>query len=429
MSGAANKLVSYLEGCRDRAGSMLAELVRIPTVNPYSGDADPSGEAAGQEFAAERMKQLGAETRFIAVPVDVYSRAGIIGPRDRDWANRPCVVGRFVFGSGGTKVVLNAHMDTIGVTGYQGEPFAGSIDDGVVQGRGASDCKSGIVAGLLAVEALQQSGVDLDCEILFESVIDEECNGGGAGTLACCYDGVLGDYCLVLDGYSGAIYPSCQGICTADISVVGRAGHGCLGGVSAIEKLLVVKSVIDRLAAERAKTHPEARANIGVLRAGTAPWTVADTGFLSVNINYTYGEAVESERSRKGFGGAILREQLEGLITQACEADEWLREHLPEIIWMKDVPPFRIADCGDEAGCERLLTVAQDSYRQAWGVDADVAELAAWGDASHLARVGKMPTVGMGAGKLGTAHTSVEHNAVENVIKTAMATALTVLKL
>ena len=37
------------------------ELVRIPTVNPYSGDQKPSGESAGLAYIEEYCRKYGAE--------------------------------------------------------------------------------------------------------------------------------------------------------------------------------------------------------------------------------------------------------------------------------------------------------------------------------------------------------------------------------
>ena len=54
--------------------------------------------------------------------------------------------------------------------------------------------------GLVVVEALLKHGGGLNGRIVFESVVDEECNGGGAGTLACCEAGITGDVAICLDG-------------------------------------------------------------------------------------------------------------------------------------------------------------------------------------------------------------------------------------
>ncbi len=429
MSGSQAAVLSVLEAASEEIGETLSALVRIPTTNPYSGDPDPSGEAGGQKFAAERMKALGGEVEFVPVPGDVYARAGILGPRERDWTGRQNLIGRFRFGSGATKIVFNGHMDTVGVSDYQGEPFTGRREGDLVHGRGASDCKGGIVAGLFAIKALRESGAAPDCEIIFESVVDEECSGAGAGTLACCLAGVKGRYCIVLDGMAGLIYNGCQGVLTAEITVRGRAGHGSVGGVSAVEKLLVAKGAIDRLAAERAESRPGFLINVGVMRAGLAPWTVPNHGWLAANINYAYGEAAEAEKAGEGFNGTLARKRLEAILAEVAGADDWLREHPPELVWVKDVPPYRMEDAESPEDVKRLLCAATDAFREAWGTGPDVGELHAWGDAAHLARAAGMPVVGMGTGEPGTSHTATEFNKISNVRKTAAAAALTVLKL
>ncbi|GAG31253.1 unnamed protein product, partial [marine sediment metagenome] len=213
------------------------------------------------------------------------------------------------------------------------------------------------------------------------------------------------------------------------ITVRGRAGHGSAGGVSAVEKLLVAKSAIDRLAAERAETKPGVLVNIGVVRAGLAPWVVPNRGWLAANINYDYAEAAEAEKTGRGFTGALVRERLEALLAEAAESDDWLREQRPELVWVKDVPPYRLGDGGSAEDGERLLAAARGAFRAAWGAEPEVADLFAWGDAAHLARLGGMPTVGMGAGAPGTSHTATEHNKVSNLRNTAAAAALAVLEL
>ncbi len=409
---------------------MLRELIRIPTVNPYSGDPDPAGEGAGQRYLRKQMLAAGGKTAWVPVPPDVYARAGILGPRQRSWDGRNNLVGRFRFGAGsGPAIVLNAHMDTVGVSDFEGQPFAGRRDGDLVHGRGASDCKCGVVAGLFALRALRAVRAPLNCEILFESVVDEECNGSGAGTLACCLAGVRGRYALVLDGEHGLIYTGCQGVATVEITVRGRAGHAARGGVSAVDKVVLVKQVLDRLAAERARTRPGYCVNVGALRAGLAPWTVPNRGWLAANLSYAYAEAEESAAAGKGFCGALLRERFEALLAEACAGDAWLREHPPEIVWVKDLPPFGPKDAPDTGEQARLQAAAREAFMAAAGREPALGEIAGWGDAAHLVRTGRMPVVGLGAGEPGTAHTGAEYNQVANVRQSAAAVALAVLRL
>jgi len=423
-------ILNYLDNTIDEIGQTFSDLVKIPTTNPYSRDADPAGEAKGQAYILAHMKEAGAKVTSCPVPKDVYTQGGILGPSSRNWTHRESIIGRFRFGDGtGPTFVLNGHMDTVGVDDYEGNAFSGEHVGGVVHGRGTSDCKCGIVAALYAIKALQNSGAPLNCHIIFESVVDEECNGSGAGTLSCCLANIRGDYCLVMDGASDTIYPGCQGILTAEITVEGRAGHGSAGGVSAVEKLLVAKQAIDNLGRERAKTAPDYPINVGVIRAGQAPWTVPNHGWLAANINYSYAEAQKAEKAGKGFCGIEIRQQLQEILASICGNDEWLKTHPAKLEWIKDLPPFTMADAGKTEKSKALLSTAQKSYESVWDSPPKTEDLHAWGDASHAARIGKMPTIGMGAGEPGTSHTATEHNKVSNVRNTAATAALTILAL
>jgi acetylornithine deacetylase len=320
-------------------------------------------------------------------------------------------------------------MDTVGAAGFEGEPFSGRREGDVVHGRGASDCKGGLVAGLFALRALSSCGAPLSGEVIFESVTDEECNGSGAGTLACCLAGLRGRSAILLDGHADLLATGGQGVATLELAVRGRSGHGSTGGVSAVDKLLVAKLALDRLKSERAAGHPRAAMNVGALRAGTAPWTVPGRGWLTANINYECDEAAAAEKAGGGFCGALVRERLEKLLAEAVAGDEWLRGHPPELLWVKDLPPCRLADCADEAAAAEVLAAARRGAALAGGPPRKEGELAAWSDASHLARTGGMPVVGLGCGEPGAAHGDEEFNRVSNVKRAAAAVAVALRRL
>ena len=71
----------------------------------------------------------------------------------------------------GPSILLNAHMDTVYDRGTAAErPF--EIVDGHVRGAGVADDKCGIVAALIAVQALDEVGSDADLMVVFTP--DEE---------------------------------------------------------------------------------------------------------------------------------------------------------------------------------------------------------------------------------------------------------------
>ncbi len=63
---------------------------------------------------------------------------------------------------------------------WQRDPFAGSIDNGYVHGRGALDCKGIGITEAMALILLKRAGVQLDRDVIFLGTADEEA-GGNAG--------------------------------------------------------------------------------------------------------------------------------------------------------------------------------------------------------------------------------------------------------
>ena len=214
-------LTSRVDASQAEIVELCQSLVRINTVNPYSGDRLPGGEKAGQEFLAPLLAALGGEVTLFDCPDDIYTRAGILGPKKRDFRGRPNLVARFDFGPGPT-IIINGHMDTVGIDNMAADALSGRIDGGCLYARGTSDCKGGITVGVSAIRALLASGGELRGSIVFESVVDEECNGGGAGTLACLDAGYTGDIAIFVDGNAGTLTMGCGGCLTADVFVEGQ---------------------------------------------------------------------------------------------------------------------------------------------------------------------------------------------------------------
>ncbi|MDP1631296.1 MAG: M20 family peptidase [Caulobacter sp.] len=86
-------------------------------------------------------------------------------------------------------IVLMAHQDVVPVTpGTEGDwkhpPFAGTIADGAVWGRGSIDDKGTLVMMFEAAEALTASGFKPKRTVIFVSGQDEEVGGTGAAAVA-----------------------------------------------------------------------------------------------------------------------------------------------------------------------------------------------------------------------------------------------------
>src|SRR5437868_4399938 len=104
---------------------LLQELIRIPSVNPQ-GDpgTEHTGEGAIAQFIGDFMVKLGMEVEIQFAEKD-----------------RPNIIGRLKSRNSRRHILLGPHTDTVSVVGMTVEPFAGTIKDGRVWGRGSCDTK------------------------------------------------------------------------------------------------------------------------------------------------------------------------------------------------------------------------------------------------------------------------------------------------
>ncbi|MGH2819335.1 MAG: YgeY family selenium metabolism-linked hydrolase [Actinomycetota bacterium] len=152
-------MTEYLQqagGYRDAVVAFLRELIAIPSPSCKEGEV--------AKRVLQEMHALG------------YDDA-----RTDDMGN---VIGRI--GNGATKVVWDAHMDTVGVgdlDGWTHDPFEGKIEDGIVFGRGASDNKGAVAAQVYASKLAAERGLDgADVTVyVVGTVMEEDCDGLALG--------------------------------------------------------------------------------------------------------------------------------------------------------------------------------------------------------------------------------------------------------
>ena len=81
----------------------------------------------------------------------------------------------------GACVHFNGHIDVVEPgQGWSVNPFAGTVHDGRVYGRGACDMKGGIAAAVVALESIVESGIRFPGALELSGTVDEE-SGGHAG--------------------------------------------------------------------------------------------------------------------------------------------------------------------------------------------------------------------------------------------------------
>ncbi|HEU4807372.1 MAG TPA: ArgE/DapE family deacylase [Homoserinimonas sp.] len=213
---------------------LLAELIAIDSSNP---DLVPgaAGESAIAGFVSGWLQARGFEIH-----------------RLEERSGRPSIVAIAAGSGGGRSLMLNGHLDTVTLAGYDGDPLEPVIRDGSMHGRGAFDMKSGMAAMMVAAaEAATRPHAG---DILLALVADEEY--GSAGT-----EEVLrhfrADAAIVTEPSHLEVTLAHRGFAWFDVTIDGVAAHGSRPdlGVDAIAKAGYFLVEVDRWAHSLANGH------------------------------------------------------------------------------------------------------------------------------------------------------------------------------
>jgi acetylornithine deacetylase/succinyl-diaminopimelate desuccinylase-like protein len=169
------------DALEQEALSLLTQYLRIDTTNP------PGNEIKAAEFFKAIFDREGIESRiFESSPGrgNIYAR---------------------IKGDGSKKaVVLLSHMDVVPADRkyWSVDPFAATVKDGYLWGRGALDVKSLGIVELMAMLQLKREGRPLKSDIIFLGTADEEAGGAmGAGFMTREHFDLIQDAGLVINEF------------------------------------------------------------------------------------------------------------------------------------------------------------------------------------------------------------------------------------
>ncbi|HEY7347179.1 MAG TPA: ArgE/DapE family deacylase [Ktedonobacterales bacterium] len=205
--------------------TLLRKLVAIDSINP---DLVPggAGEAAIAQFVANWLQEAGLEVTL-----------------DEPVAGRPSVVGIARGSGGGRSLLLNAHMDTVGVVGME-HPHEPGVEGNRLYGRGAYDMKGGLAAIMLAAAQAKQRGLRGD--VIVTAVADEEYASIGTASVVRRW---RADAAIVTEATALDLCLAHKGFTWLEVEVTGRAAHGSLPnvGVDAIVKMGKILTGLEHL--------------------------------------------------------------------------------------------------------------------------------------------------------------------------------------
>lgn len=332
----------------------LAELVRINSVNP-SLSSQGKGEAEIGSYVAEALSYLGLQ-------VATYK----IEP------GRTNVVGVLKGSGGGKSLLLNAHMDTVGVEGMTGEPFGAEIREGRMYGRGTQDMKGSLAAMLGAAKALADSGVELAGDVLITAVADEEHASIGTDDLV---KHLTADAAIVTEPTNLTLCRAHRGFIWYDVETYGRAAHGSRfrEGIDANMRMGRFLARLDKFEQELRKRPPHPLVGPPSLHAARLQ------GGAEISIYAAHCLLQIERRTTPGETEKQVTAELQAIIDELAAEDTTFKATV-KLAFMRN--PFEI---GAEAEIVQALESAMIEYT---GVNPIHSGQSFWTDAAILADAG-----------------------------------------
>lgn len=333
------------------------------------------------------------------------------------------VVGRTGHGDGNA-LILNGHVDVVPAgerERWTVPPWAGTVRDGRVYGRGTADMKGGLCCALYAVRALRDAGIEPAGSVSLQSVVGEE--DGGMGTLAAIERGHTGDGAIILEPTELIVAPAQGGALSFRITIPGRAAHGALRteGVDPLDRFALVHEALRELERTRnarlrhplyAEYESPYAICVGKVRAGVWASTVAE----ALVMEGRYGVGI-------GEDCASARDELEQAVAELAREDDWLRGHPPVVEWWgaRYEPASTPVD-------HPLVTTLSGAFDEVTGSTARVQGMPFGADMHLLVHHGKTPTVLFGPGDVRTAHAPDEFVPIAELQTATRTLALTILR-
>jgi acetylornithine deacetylase len=357
----------------DQVAELTRQLVAIDSINP---DLVPGarGEAALAAFVAGWLREAGLEVELIEPE-----------------PSRPSVVGTLRGSGGGRSLMLNAHLDTVGVAGMA-DAFNPRVEGRRLYGRGAYDMKGSLAAILLAARELRAQG-GLRGDLVVTAVADEEVASLGTSAVV---RRLRAGAAIVTEPTELCLCLAHKGFVWLEVATSGVAAHGSRPdlGVDAITRMGPVLVGLEDLAARlgTGTPHPllgHGSVHASLIEGGRELSTYPDRCVLKVERRTLPGESPESIEAEVQ---AILRES-------------------------GDVRILLARDPSEVAATHPIVQVVRAAATERLGAAPPEVGVSYWMDAAILAGAG-IPTVTIGPVGHG-AHAAVEWVDLDSVLTCA----------
>ncbi|MEA1672371.1 M20/M25/M40 family metallo-hydrolase [Nitrospirillum sp. BR 11163] len=375
---------TFLTAKREEQVRFLAELIKVPSDNP-PGDCAPHAARA-----AELLEGLGYAVERHVVPDALVKANGMISATN--------LIVRRTFGAGGPTIALNAHGDVVAPgEGWTVDPYAATVKDGWMYGRGVAVSKSDFASytyALMALDELARHGVALNGTVELHLTYDEEA-GGEIGPRWLLDQGLSKPDYAVSAGFSYGIVTAHNGCLHLEVEVRGKSAHAALPatGIDALEAATVILSWLYQHRAGYVATVSAVpgigspQLTVGLISGGI------NTNVVPDRITFRLDRRMIPEEQ-----GATVEATLRQVIAAAAAERPEATVAVRRILLAEPLKPI--------AGTDRLTDAISRHATRILGEPVAAKGVPIYTDARHYAAAG-IPTVLYGAGP----HTIEEANA------------------
>lgn len=390
---------------RDEIVSLLLDLVGTSSVTGNEGNV--------QRLIAEKLTASGLDVDvFESSKEEIANYVMHVGEQS-SFVDRPSIVARRPGTGTGKSLMLAGHIDTVPVEDRAKWTYApeGELVGSRVYGLGSSDMKGGVAAAMIVPRILQDLGVNLQGDLLINTVPGEE--DGGFGTMSTILKGYRPDGIVITEPTDSLVTIASGGSLVFRITVTGKAAHGGNrnSGVSAIEKFVPIFQDLLAWEAERQATvhHPlydhfenKFPISVGLVRSGDWASTVPDKLVAEGRLGFLPGETIEG-----------MMEATRQRIATVAEHDEWMRDHPPTVEF------FGGQFCAEEISPDHDLTqAALAAHKMITGSDTEISALTAGTDQRLWVHFTDSPALLYSGGIFSVAHQSDEYVEIDPILET-----------
>jgi acetylornithine deacetylase len=372
---------------RENVVGLMKSLITIESINPSVGGL---GESRISEFVADYLEKVGLDVQTQQVVGDRYN---VIGTLRGENSNR--------------SLMMNGHLDTVGVKGMVNPPFEPFVKNGRIHGRGACDMKGPLAAMIASIQALIKAKARLDGDLQISAVVDEEYLSLGTNRLL---EEFRPDAAIVGEPTNMKIGIVHNGIVRVEVETRGKAAHGSVPekGVDAITEMAKFVLGLEELKKEYANRSHELvgvpKLHTSLIEGGTEWNIVPDFCLLKVE-----------RRTIPGETALTFANECKSIFKSLSKADPSFEAKMRVVLDKQamEIDPH-----------EAVVESVQKAFREVRGTEPQITGEPYWTDASLFVNKAHVPTCLFAPGDIAVSHSRNEYIEIEDVVESARIYAL-----